>query len=254
LDALEIGDEAIIDTFGFSLDGRPMRTVRQAVNRARRAGYSTKLNLISDLPPAHIEALRGASAGWRPHSALDRGFSMALSRFGAVVDPDAVIVEGYSEDRQLVAVLQLVPWGTRGWSLDVMHRSPGCVNGVMEMMIADVVEAAHERGIRKISLNFALFRSALARGERIGAGPILRAWVRLLLFASRWWQIASLYRANAKLCPSWKPRFLCFASARDLGDVVFATMQAEGFLTLPWRPQTRRYQASAARTGAARCR
>jgi lysyl-tRNA synthetase class 2 len=114
-----------------------------------------------------------------------------------------------------------------------MRRRPDLDNGVMEMMVADVVQAAREQGVRQVSLNFALFRSSLARGERIGAGPFLRAWVRLLLFASRWWQIASLYRANAKLRPSWEPRFLCFADVRDLGDIIFATVQAEGFLTLP---------------------
>src|SRR6476620_10005568 len=101
---------------------------------------------------------------------------MALSRFGASEDPGAVIVEGYSADRQLVAVLQLVPWGTGGWSLDVMRRRAGLYNGMMEMMVADVVEAARERGMGQISLNFALFRSSLARGERIGAGPVSRAW------------------------------------------------------------------------------
>lgn len=62
-----------------------------------------------------------------------------------------------------------------------------------------------------------MFRAALARAERVGAGPVLRAWVGLLLLASRWFQIASLYRANAKLRPTWEPRFLCFDSARDLG-------------------------------------
>jgi lysyl-tRNA synthetase class 2 len=117
-----------------------------------------------------------------------------------------------------------------------MRRHPELDNGVMELLVADVVASASKRGITQISLNFALFRSSLARGERIGAGPFLRAWVRLLLFASRWWQIASLYRANAKLRPSWEPRFLCFADVRDLGDVIFAALQAEGFLTLP-RPR-----------------
>ena len=61
-----------------------------------------------------------------------------------------------------------------------------------------------------MSLNFAAFRSALERGERLGAGPLVRAWRRVLLFASRWFQIESLYRFNAKFQPQWVPRFLVY--------------------------------------------
>ena len=32
----------------------------------------------------------------------------------------------------------------------------------------------------------------------------------MLLSASRFWQIESLYRANAKYQPEWVPRFVCF--------------------------------------------
>ncbi|MGW1777546.1 phosphatidylglycerol lysyltransferase domain-containing protein [Streptomyces sp. NPDC002143] len=44
--------------------------------------------------------------------------------------------------------------------------------------------------MHRISLNFAVFRSAFEEGARIGAGPVLRLWRRLLLFFSKWWQIA----------------------------------------------------------------
>jgi lysyl-tRNA synthetase class 2 len=58
-------------------------------------------------------------------------------------------------------------------------------------------------------------------------------WVRLLLLTSRWFQIAALYRANAKLCPDWEPRFLCFKTVRDLGTVTVAGLRSEGLLTTP---------------------
>jgi lysyl-tRNA synthetase class 2 len=77
-----------------------------------------------------------------------------------------------------------------------------------------------------------MFRSALARGERIGAGPVLRGWRGLLVFLSRWFQIESLYKFNAKFRPEWVPRFLVFPNSRDLPRIGFAIMQAEGFVTL----------------------
>ena len=109
----------------------------------------------------------------------------------------------------------------------------------MELMIAELLAAAPSRGVSRVSLNFAVFRSSLARGERIGAGPLLRAWVGLLLVASRWWQIASLYRANAKFRPAWEPRFICFRLARDLGPIIGAALAVEGFLHWPRIPRHR---------------
>jgi lysyl-tRNA synthetase class 2 len=84
-----------------------------------------------------------------------------------------------------------------------------------------------------VSLNFAVFRSVFARGERLGAGPVLRLWRSLLLALSRFWQIESLYRANAKYQPEWVPRFLCFRSSADLARVGIAALRAEAFIVAP---------------------
>lgn len=233
LDALEIGDEAVVEVADFTLEGRSMRTVRQAVNRARRAGYTVTIERLGDMVDDDVREVEQTSGSWQTSRTPERGFSMALSRFGAAADRDCVLACARSSTGEVMAVLQLVPWGPDGLSLDAMRRHPELDNGVMELLIADLLGAAPRIGIIRVSLNFAVFRSSLARGERIGAGPFTRAWFRVLLFLSRWWQIASLYRANAKFRPSWQPRFLCFALTRDLVPIAYAALQAEGFLTVP---------------------
>jgi lysyl-tRNA synthetase class 2 len=75
-----------------------------------------------------------------------------------------------------------------------------------------------------------MFRSVFERGARLGAGPVLRLWRSLLSFFSRWWQIESLYRANAKYRPIWEPRFLLFEKSADLLRIGLASARAEGFL------------------------
>jgi lysyl-tRNA synthetase class 2 len=92
-----------------------------------------------------------------------------------------------------------------------------------------------------VSLNFAVFRAVFARGDRLGAGPVLRLWRALLLQASRFWQIESLYRASAKYRPEWVPRFLCFDRLGDLSTVGVAALRAEAFLVAPsWGRRGRR--------------
>lgn len=105
--------------------------------------------------------------------------------------------------------------------------------GLVEYMVTSVCQEADRLGVSRLSLNFAVLRSVFARGERIGAGPVLRIWHRVLLGLSRFWQIESLYRANAKYQPTWYPRFLCFANASDLPRVASAALRAEAFITRP---------------------
>jgi lysyl-tRNA synthetase class 2 len=232
LDALEIGDEAVVDLDAFTLQGREMRGVRQAVGRARRAGATVRVDRQRDLSPADVAEVVAAVDALRDGD-VERGFSMALGRVGDRADGDVVVVRGYDAHGALVALLSLVPWGPDGLSLDVMRRSRDSENGMLELLVASLAEQARALGVRRLSLNFAVFRSALERGGDVGAGPVLRLWRTLLLGASRWWQIESLYRANAKYRPAWVPRFLCFPRATQAARVAVAALQAEAFIVRP---------------------
>lgn len=231
LDALEIGDEAIVAVSDFSLEGRPMRNVRQAVNRIERAGYRTTVARVRDIPDDVAASVRAQAAAWRD-TETERGFSMALGRLGAEADGECVTVLA-RQDGELRGFLHFVPWGDDGLSLDLMRRDKSADNGLNELLIVAALQAAPSMGVRRVSLNFAVFRSALERGDRIGAGFILRAWRGFLLFASRWFQIETLYRFNAKFHPEWEPRFVCYPSARELPRIAIAALEAEAFIVWP---------------------
>ena len=51
LNALELGDEAILRTADFKLSGPDMRGVRQAVTRARRSGLTVRIRRHRDIAP-----------------------------------------------------------------------------------------------------------------------------------------------------------------------------------------------------------
>jgi lysyl-tRNA synthetase class 2 len=240
LDALELGDEAIVQTADFTLEGRAMRNVRQMVKRIERSGYQTRVRRVRELTEDEKQEVRLAADAWRGTD-TERGFSMALGRFGEEADGDCVVVTAHKEREpgaphpelgDLRAVLHFVPWGEDGMSLELMRRDRAADPGLNELLIVSALQEAPRLGIARVSLNFAMFRSALARGERIGAGPVLRTWRGLLVFLSRWFQIESLYKFNAKFQPEWVPRFLVFPGSRDLARIGFAIMQAEGFVTL----------------------
>ena len=231
LTALELGDEAVVEVDGFSLQGRAMRNVRQMVTRVCRAGYVAEIRRVCDVQADEIARLVRQADSWRGNP-TERGFSMALGRIGGAGDERCVIATA-TQDGVLKALLHFVPWGTDGLSLDLMRRDRSAQPGLNDFMIAETIKSAPELGVRRISLNFAAFRAALERGERIGAGPITRAWRRVLVFMSRWFQIESLYKFNAKFAPVWVPRFMVFTSTRDAIRVGLAALEAEAFLVWP---------------------
>jgi lysyl-tRNA synthetase class 2 len=144
---------------------------------------------------------------------------------------------------ELRGLLNLVPWGEDGLSLDLMRRDRGTENGIVEHMVTALWQACPELGVRRFSVNFAVFRNVFARGERLGAGPALRLWRSVLLAASRFWQIETLYRANAKYQPEWVPRFVVFRSPGDLPRVGTAALRAEAFIVAPawWQHLAERF-------------
>jgi lysyl-tRNA synthetase class 2 len=229
LKALEIGDEAVLDVREFTLAGPERRAVRQAVSRISRAGYTTRVRRHSEIPAAEMASILDLAEQWRG-AETERGFSMALGRLGDPADGRCVMVEAYDALGALRGLLSFVPWGRRGLSLDLMRRDRTAENGLNEYMVAELVEASGRLGVQRISLNFAMFRAVFEEGEKIGAGPVLRAWRKLLSLASRFFQLESLYRSNAKYGPEWLPRYLCYARTRHLPRVSIAAGIAEGFV------------------------
>ncbi|WP_197521219.1 bifunctional lysylphosphatidylglycerol synthetase/lysine--tRNA ligase LysX [Mycobacterium sp. E787] len=233
LNALELGDEAILRAADFKLSGPDMRGVRQAVTRARRAGLTVRIRRHRDISADEMADTIARADAWRD-TQTERGFSMALGRLGDPADGDCLLVEALDRDGQVVAMLSLVPWGSTGVSLDLMRRSPQSPNGTIELMVSELALNAETLGIIRISLNFAMFRSAFEQGAQLGAGPVARLWRGFLLFFSRWWQLETLYRSNMKYQPDWVPRYACYEDARLIPRVGVASALAEGFLVFPF--------------------
>ncbi|KFG00526.1 hypothetical protein IQ62_13590 [Streptomyces scabiei] len=88
--ALEPGDEAIVDTAEFTLDGRAMRTVRQVHDPVERAGRTVRVRRHADIPGAEMTRLLQRADGRRDEAA-QRGFGMASGGSAIRVTDSAVM-------------------------------------------------------------------------------------------------------------------------------------------------------------------
>jgi lysyl-tRNA synthetase class 2 len=223
LRSLYIGDEAVVRPASFSLEGRPIRKVRQSVTRLHKAGYTAHV-----LEPDEVDAelrreIEQVSTAWRC-GARERGFSMAMDALFCY--PESRIVVARGADGRVGGFLQLVPApATNGYSLASMRRRLDTPNGLMEFLIVEALAWGSRSGVSELSLNFSLFGSVLRR-----EGGLLR-WA--LLRADRLFQIERLHSFNEKFFPEWRPRHLCFEQYLDLPLVVLVYGHLEGFVVAP---------------------
>ncbi|WOQ16386.1 bifunctional lysylphosphatidylglycerol synthetase/lysine--tRNA ligase LysX [Raineyella sp. W15-4] len=231
-EVINLGDEAILHPDRFRLDSTGMTPVRHAQRRARRTGITVRIQRAEDLDEVDLASLDQLAGDWRV-GGTERGFSMALGRFGDPADGRCLVVTAYDAEDRPIALLSFVPWGRRGLSLDLMRRSPDAPNGTNELIITELMAWADDNGIARISLNFAFFRRVFAEAEDVSAGALTRFNSQLLSWLDRYWQVERLYLSNAKYQPSWQSRYVCLPSIIDLLPVALASARAEGFLPLP---------------------
>lgn len=233
LTAVHLGDEAILYAHECDLNSSEFKAVRQSVAHAEREGVQVRVRRHAEISEEEMQQVQARAELWRDTSD-ERGFSMALSRLGDPADDECVLVEAFveREDRlEVVAELSFVPWGDDGLSLDLMRRGPHAPGGTVEAMVVHLCSNSHVP-VRRVSLNFAVFRSIFASESDIAVSPVRSAMRRTLVFLSRWWQMEALYRSNAKYNPRWVPRYMCFGSSATLPHAALAAGIAEGFI--PW--------------------
>nr|WP_244993845.1 phosphatidylglycerol lysyltransferase domain-containing protein [Actinomadura coerulea] len=226
--SIGFGDEVVIRPAEFTLSGRKMRNVRQAVRRTENFGVSSEILPERELTPvlrAKLLDVASRSLG----GAAERGFSMNLDELLTGYHPGAIVAVAYDEDKEPIAFQRYVTAG-EGVSLDAMRRAPGGPNGVNERLIVEMVEYAAAHGHGLVSLNFAAFRELLDAGER---GLLEKAGYRALHLLDPWIAVESLYLFDKKFRPSYKPRSVVFRSWFDIAWLAAALLTLEFGRTRP---------------------
>ena len=157
LRALYIGDEAILDTRSFSLEGRPIRKVRQSVTRLEREGYVATAHDLGALDETTLAQLERVSEAWRA-GAPERGFAMAMDSLERDYQHDSVMVIARDETGAVRGFLHFVPsFGRAAMSLSFMRRDRDTPNGLTEFLVVKAIALLRERAVDELSLNFAAF-------------------------------------------------------------------------------------------------
>jgi lysylphosphatidylglycerol synthetase-like protein (DUF2156 family) len=225
-----LGDEAIIHCDTFSLDGKKMKGIRQAVARVER-NYEFKLMRESDAPESLIDALNAISEKWRGKNP-ERGFTMSLSQDCTGESDQFLLAVALDERGKPGGFLRFVPAFGRdfGYTLDLMRHDPDAPNGMTEFLIAKSALTLKDEGVVRLSMNFAAWGRLFEIAPSNVRQRIMRWGIGLL---NPWFQVKSLHDFNAKFSPEWLPRVIVYERRADLGRVATLYAGVEGFLAVP---------------------
>ena len=229
-----IGEEAVVDPSGFSLDGARMKTVRKAVGRQQRRGWTIDVISGRELGETTVTQLDAVDREWRARQPRLTGFAMTLGRlWGAEEDARSVYATGRDPEGVIRAFVRFVVY-QRGLSLDVMRRVGESPNGLTETLVVAVIEHARAEGLPSVSLNFAGFAHLMGPDRPLTHSQrILR---RALARSHDRFQLERLVRFNKKFQPTWQPRYLVYQSSLDLPVAGLRVLQAEAYIRAPRSP------------------
>lgn len=248
LRAIRAGEEAFVDPRRFTLEGRPVRKLRQSVHRIERRGWEVSVHdgrsIDADLE-LEIDQLEWE---WRARRRRLHGFAMGMGTYESEVRPDDLYVLARSPEGELGAAMRFISHCGK-LSLDTMRRVGQTPNGLNEALVCRALEVARERGVAKVSLNYAGL-AHLLRGQQ-GSNHLARLLIAPL---GRHFQMERLVRFNDKFSPEWRPRYLVYETRAGLPRTVVRVLQAEGYLPEPHRPRLPRTEVSLPRAVAGRPR
>lgn len=235
--AIHIGEDPILWTERFTLEGSAMSDARRAVRKAAKAGLEVHHFVPGERPfdlagegGKWIDGLRAISNEWlRRHPGGEKDFCMGRfdpehlrdSWLAIAWNPGARRVEGFLTWEPI--------WARGGWTLDLMRRRDDAVLGTMELLVARSVEAARARGDSMMSLSL----SALAQvTEADGSAQPLppesnRAREFLMEQLAHYYDFKGLFRWKKKFDPVFEDRYLVFPSPFALPRVTLALARAQ---------------------------
>ncbi|WP_210506019.1 bifunctional lysylphosphatidylglycerol flippase/synthetase MprF [Naasia sp. SYSU D00057] len=164
-----IGDDAVLRPEGFTMTGKRWQDVRTSLNRARKLGVTDEWTTWEQLGLTARSQIEAISEDWVASRNLpEMGFT--LGGVDELDDPEVRLLLAVDPDGRIEAVTSWLPTYREGevvgWTLDFMRRRPDSMNGVVEFLLARMMQRAKDRGLEFVSLSAApLSRVAERTGD-----------------------------------------------------------------------------------------
>jgi phosphatidylglycerol lysyltransferase len=219
LTLIKLGEEALVPTGSFSMEGGKRSGFRRTLRKIEKEGGSFEMIPVEGTH-AVLQRLREISDAWRAAKSIhEKGFSLgAFSEEYVARFPVAVL----RREGRIVAFVNVWP-GAPGeeFSVDLMRYHPHeAPTDAMEYLFLKMILWGKENGYRSFSLGMAPLSG-------LEGGPLAPLWARMggavYRYGEHFYNFQGLRAYKDKFDPVWEPRYMAspggLAIPRVLGNV-----------------------------------
>lgn len=238
-----LGEEAIVDVNGFTLEGREARKLRQTMAAVERKGVSVEFMFNASIPSHVRHELQEISRQWRGDNP-ETGYAMGLGRLLSSSDPDCLLALARDSDSAPEGFLYFAPmYPHQGYSLDVTRTRIGAPRPLSDYLIARTAFFLKEKGYRYMSLHFLALSQYYREGSEHKPSRFWRLAARVI---DRYFPVMSAYTYDRKFSPLWVNRYLIYPSYLEFLRAGFTVLAAESAMKLTRAPERKRREQAAA--------
>jgi phosphatidylglycerol lysyltransferase len=209
---LKIGDDAIVDLTGFTLDGRARKRLRSRVKQLENEGVRMKY-YPAPIPDALLRQLREISDEWlRLPGRHEREFS--LGRFDPAYLRSTPVATAEDAGDRALAFVNIVPSYHSGEAtIDLMRHRPDAPNGVMDFLFVKLLLRDRDEGYTRFNFGLAPMSGFQEREETSATERAVHQFFQRLTFL---FSFGGLKAYKAKFASRWEPRYVIYRHALDL--------------------------------------
>jgi len=220
---LHIGDEAVVDLPGFSLEGSSFRSVRRSVNSLTKSGHQAEFH-AAPLPDALLRELRHVSDEWLSlMHGREKRFSLGWFDDDYLRGTPVLVVR--APDGTALAFANLLPeYRKNECTADMMRRLREVPPGTMDFLFVHMLQWARDQGYDTFNLGLSALSGV---GDEADDPKAERALHYMYEHVDQFYNFKGLHAFKDKFDPRWEPRYLAYPGAGSLPALALALIRAD---------------------------
>lgn len=213
---MKLGEEARVNLNEFTLEGRKMKSVRNAIARVTKQEYTFEV-IHPPFSEDFIESLKVVSDEWLGDR-KERSFFIGSFKEDYLSRAPIAIVK--DKENEIKGFANLMPmYDNETLSIDLMRFSHSTCNGVMDFMFVNLFNWSKEQGYSK-------FNMGLAPLSKVGQSKYSRFLERMggymYTYCEKVHSFQGLKRFKEKYCEEWDGLYMAY---RKQSSVVITILQ-----------------------------
>ena len=208
---MKLGEDALVDLKSFTLEGRKMKSVRNALSRVEKEGYTFEI-LHPPFSDDIFDKLKSVSDEWL-NGRQEKGFYIGFFDKEYLNKQPIAIVR--NKENEIKGFSNLMPMydNKRTLSIDLMRFSHDTCNGIMDFIFVNLFKWGQENGYERFNMGMAPL-SNVGRSKYSFLSEKIAA--QIYSHGQNFYSFKGLKRFKEKYCDIWESKYMAYRKKTSL--------------------------------------